>query len=102
LIYESPALFPPPLPTQAAFSSNPLRAAAVGDLNGDAHFDLLGAGEDGSITFSLGKGDGTFTFPVEIPGSQAISSLLVAPTSGTESLFFSDDVAGLLVRWAIP
>jgi hypothetical protein len=96
---ESPTDLPPPPIEQEQFALKPLRTATFGDINGDAHLDLLAASEDGDLIFALGKGDGKFTLSVEIPGSQSIASLLVAPTPGQPSLFFTDELSGLLIHW---
>ena len=98
---ETPASFPPPDLVITEFSGGQLRTATVGDINGDGHLDLLAASPEGSIFLALGKGDGTFTASFTIPGSQALSSMLVLPTTNAENLLMSDDVAGLLLRWSV-
>jgi FG-GAP-like repeat len=98
---ETPASSPPPDLVITEFSGGRLRTATVGDMNGDGHLDLLAASPEGSIILALGKGDGTFTESFTIPGSQALSSMLVLPTTNAENLLMSDDVAGLLLRWSV-
>jgi hypothetical protein len=98
---DAPALSPPPALVTTKFSGGRLRTATVGDINGDSHLDLLAASPEGSVTLALGKGDGKFTDSFLIPGSQAISSMLVLTTLNTENLFMSDDVAGLLLYWSV-
>jgi FG-GAP-like repeat/Bacterial Ig domain len=51
----------------------------VGDINGDGIQDLLieGTSLNDSLYYALGRGDGTFTTPVNIPGSPTRSTHLI-------------------------
>jgi hypothetical protein len=49
--------------------------ARVADLNGDGHQDLL-FGENGNLSVSLGKGDGTFSAAVALQGAPFPGSFL--------------------------
>jgi hypothetical protein len=49
-------------------NSNGFESAAVADINGDGHQDLV-IGYNGGVAISLGKGDGTFVDTVILPGT---------------------------------
>ena len=49
-------------------NSNGFESAAVADINGDGHQDLV-IGYNGGVAISLGKGDGTFADTVILPGT---------------------------------
>jgi hypothetical protein len=89
----------PPIPNSFGFFH-----AKVVDLNGDGHQDLVFA-ENGNISVSLGKGDGTFTDPVQLqPGSfpGAYLGIAVADFNGDGKLDIvaSDLQAANLVFYA--
>lgn len=72
--------------------TNPV-AVTTGDFNGDGKIDLAvvnsgdaSAGNDGSVSILLGKGDGTFRAAVNIPAGKNPTSVAVADFNGDNRL----------------
>lgn len=84
----------PPIPNSFGF----LRAK-VADLNGDGHQDLV-FGENGNISVSLGKGDGTFTAAAQllspaVPSAGEYFGIAIADFNGDTHLdIVASDLGG--------
>lgn len=70
--FKSPIQIPSPVSYNSSISE-----IVTGDLNGDGHPDLV-AGSGGGLFTAMGRGDGTFSTPNQVPGTRFITSLSVS------------------------
>ena len=68
------------------------QSVATADFNGDGHLDLVVA--DSNVSVLLGKGDGTFSAPMEFPGDSA-SFVAVGDFNGDGKMDVAATEAGL-------
>ncbi len=68
------------------------------DLNGDKHLDLVTDGDGNEMTVALGRGDGTFSTELGLPGAPLSGSLYLGIDAGDLTGSGKTDLVG--VDWA--